>query len=260
MPKHNAQKIKGIVYKLSPLIAFFLLILAWYVGAKIIDIAMILPSPKQTLQELWILMQQATFYSALWGSVQRCLISFFVCFIVALLCAILGYLVPIAHRIMSPWVSIMRAVPTMSVILLTVLWLSSNQGPMFVAGLISFPILYASFYEALQGTSKALIDVSTVYKVPVTTQISKLYIPHMMPTIFMAIGSGIGLNFKVIIATEVLTQTYESIGIAMQQARIYLETAELLAWTISAIVISFIMEAIVRAVRKIVIKWEKKDA
>ncbi len=259
MPKEKKDKIKGIIYKLSPLIAFGVLILAWQIGAKIVGIAMILPTPAETMQELWELMQEATFYAALWGSVKRCLISFSICFIVALMCAILGYLVPIAHRLMPPIVSIMRAIPTMSVILLTVLWLSTNEGPMFVAGLISFPLLYASFYEALNSTDKTLISVSQVYKVPTTTQIKQLYIPHMLPTIFMAVGSGIGLNFKVVIATEVLTQTYQSIGIAMQKARIYLETAELLAWTIAAIVISFLMELIILTIRKAVIKWEVKD-
>ena len=82
-----------------------------------------------------------------------------------------------------------------------------------------------------------------------------MYIPQALPSVFTSIKSSIGLNLKIIISAEVLAQTADSMGIYMQLAKINLDTAILLAWTIVAIVIGGIIEGIVSLVAKKAVKW-----
>ena len=52
------------------------------------------------------------------------------------------------------------------------------------------------------------------------------------------------MAFKSGIAAEVIGQPLETIGNGLYNAKIYLETGELFAWTIAIVVISFICEKI----------------
>ena len=98
--------------------------------------------------------------------------------------------------------------------------------------------------------------MSKVFKVPVAKRIFGLYIPAILPDVFSATGSNISLALKVMIASEVLAQTFESVGVAMQIERIYLNTAGLMGWTIAAIILSFVLEFIVKILSKLVLRWK----
>ena len=82
-----------------------------------------------------------------------------------------------------------------------------------------------------------------------------MYIPQALPSVFTSIKSSIGLNLKIVISAEVIAQTADSMGLYMQLARINLDTAILLAWTVVAIVIGGIVESIVALVAKKVARW-----
>ncbi len=76
----------------------------------------------------------------------------------------------------------------------------------------------------------------------------------MMPTTLSAIQSTISLNLKVLIAAEVLAATKDSIGRMMQTAKLYLDTAELIAWTVVAIVLGALLESIIAFIKYIVVR------
>lgn len=81
-----------------------------------------------------------------------------------------------------------------------------------------------------------------------------MYIPAMLPEVLTAVGSNISLALKVMIASEVLAQTFESMGVAMQIQRIYLNTAGLMGWTIAAIVLSFLLEIAVKLIALVFVR------
>ena len=82
-----------------------------------------------------------------------------------------------------------------------------------------------------------------------------LYIPQTLPLVFTSIKSSIGLNLKLIISAEVLAQTADSMGLYMQLAKINLDTAVLLAWTLVAILLGGLFEGIVTLIQKKAVKW-----
>ena len=71
-----------------------------------------------------------------------------------------------------------------------------------------------------------------------------MYIPIILPTVVVVIGSGISLNIKLMVAAEVLSQTVNSLGLLMQQSKIYFETATLFALVITSIISGIIIESV----------------
>lgn len=253
----TAKKIKNLIDKFSPIIAVALFIALWYAAAVIVDAEIILPKPSVVLSNLIELLGVKAFWAAVSGTLARSLASFGISLGLALVLAVCGFLLPPLYRALSPIVTIARATPTMSIILLAIIWLTSQTSPILIACLIVFPMLYSGIYSALTEIDNGLINMAKIYKVSARDIVMRLYIPNILPSVLDSVRSAVSLNVKIIIAAEVLAQTRQSMGNTMQISRVMLDTASLLAWTAVAIIISYILELVVALIKKYVVRWKR---
>lgn len=241
-----------------PILGLFLFVSIWALIARIIKFELILPTPKATILSFYNLLSKDFFWVAVGKTLTKSLISYLISLFLALLLAILNYSIPILHKGFFPIITILRAVPTMSIILILLIWFNTTIAPMIISGLIVFPILYSSFHSFLEQVPNDLIEMSKYYNVPMHRQICYLYIPSITIPGLSAIQSSISLNLKVLIAAEVLASTKDSIGRYMQVSKIYLDTVELLAWTIMAILLGAALELMIKGVKILVMKrWHQ---
>lgn len=245
--------IKNIIFPLVGLAIFFL---AWFIIAKTINLDLILPPPSTSFSSLIILFKESFFWIAVGNTLLRTIISFSISFICAIIFAVLGYLIKPVSQISSPIISILRSIPTMSIILLSLIWFNNNIAPVVISAIIIFPILYSAFLSSLNEVDKGLIEMSNFFKIPKIRQVFRLYIPSIASSGLSAIQSALSFNVKLIIAAEVLASTTLSMGRYMQVSKIYLDTPELLAWTIMAIALSYFLEIFISILKKIIIRWK----
>lgn len=253
----NKAKLKSIIVRFSPLITVGVFILIWYIAAIAVDIELILPRPALVFKELLALISGKTFWTAVGGTLSRSFTGFAISFALAMILAVAGFAIKPIHRAFSPLVIISRAIPTMSVILLSLIWLTSQTSPILISSLIMFPMFYSDFYSALNNIDKGVIDMAKLYKVGAKDIVTRLYIPNILPSVLDSVRSGISFNVKIVIAAEVLAQTRQSMGISMQISRVMLDTASLLAWTAVAVAISYALELIVELIKRFAVKWRR---
>lgn len=250
------KQLKNILYPMVALAAFVLL---WLIVALVTDVEMILPRPDVAMRSFFLLFAKAKFWQAIGMTVLRTLIGFGISFALALGLAILARLWRPLARGLAPLITILRATPTMAIILLAIIWMSSATAPLLITFLVIFPQLYAAIYAAITETDADVVEMSKVYRVSRRDMVTKLYIPYLVPALFSSARSNIGLNVKLMIAAEALAQTSLSIGNFMQLSRIYLDTASLLGWTIAAILLGAALEGMVSLIRRLTVKWEAKE-
>lgn len=252
MKKGGAIKAISLIY---PLITVGVVFAVWAIAAYAVDLPIVLPTIGATFRGLGGLLSSAQFYAAVGGTLLRTLIGFAISLALALALALPAAFIKPVERLLSPLVILSRAMPTMSIILLCLLWVSNRILPVVVSVFIVFPVLYTTILNAVQGVDEQLKQMSEVYNVPAGRRVAKLYIPQSMPAILSGVQSTLGLMVKLIIAAEVMSNTARSIGQAMNLAQMYLETDILLAYTLVAIVLSAILEGIVRLIRKYALRW-----
>lgn len=240
--------VRNIIYPAASVAAFILL---WTIVAAATNSVMILPSPLVTLQELGKFLIKSTFWLAVFNTLLRSLFSFLLSLVLALILSTLSALSGVIKKMVAPIVMILRSVPTMSVILLLLIWFNPSIAPVLVSMLIIFPTLYSNFLASFLSCDGELLQMSKIYKVSKFDTVTKLLLPGIAPSMFAAIGSGISLNFKLIIAAEVLAQTKDSLGRLMQLSKIYIDTAGLLALTVAAVIICFLLEGLVALISRI---------
>lgn len=257
LTQNQKTAIMSLVY---PLFSLAIILALWAFTAWRTDSELIIPSVGRTFEEVWKLLSQqgGQPWIDIACTLLRAFRGFALSFAIALGLSLAAAFVKPLAKLLSPVISVMRSTPTMSVILLCLLWMHDNtqSAPVFVTVLIIFPLLYASFYSAITGVDRKLAEMAKVYKVPFLTRLTKLYIPSVMPTVFSSVRSTLSLTVKLTIAAEVLAQTKNSMGVNMQLANLYLDTPILIAWTLIAIILGAILELIVLGIEKLCMRWK----
>lgn len=180
----------------------------------------------------------------------RVVLSFLLSFIAGLLFgALAGFFEP-AYYLMKPLVLIQKSVPTMAVILLALIWLNSELAPMLVGILIIFPMIYSTVAEGILNLNPKLLEMADVYHFNKKKRLRHLYLPAISSSLWAVSSVALGLNIKIIIAAEVLSQPKAAMGTAFQIEKMSLNTAGVFAWAIIAIGIAGLFDWLLDLLRK----------
>lgn len=221
-------------------------LLAWQFASLAVDSALILPGPAQTVSEAGRIIQNPDFPGILAASFGRIGISFVLALGLALLLGIPAGIVPRIEQLLSAPMRVMRAVPTMGIILLSLIWLSSEGAPLFVCTLVVMPLLYGGISGAIRAIDPGLIELHKVFPVPLSRRIFRFYIPAILPAFTGSLVAALSLNVKVMIAAEVLSQPRLAIGTAFQIERAQLNTPGVFAWCLIVILLSAVLDLLLR--------------
>ncbi|WIF94007.1 ABC transporter permease [Caminicella sporogenes] len=242
--------------RLYLLISIAVLIMLWKFLSLIIDSEIILPSPEKTLIELISIIKQKTFLRAVFNTIFRSLTGFFISLILAVIIGILSGIFKPVHYIFKPIVGIIKSTPSIAIILLSLIWLGSEYTPILVGFLIIFPILYSNIIEGIRNVDEDLIEMANIYKVKKWRIIKEIYFPSILSYLMAGAVTCLGLNLKVVIAAEVLSQSVVSIGEGLQFEKYNLNTAGVFSWVIIAVIISAIFDYSLLKLQNRIEKWK----
>ena len=150
----------------------------------------------------------------------------------------------------SPIISFFRALPTIAVVLLLLMWTNSFIAPIVVTSLVVLPTVYSSLKEAFFSVDKDLIRVLKLYGVDKKTLLKKVYFPSVLPSVLSTVGGGFSLNLKLMVAAEVIAGTANSLGSMLNSSKVNFATAKMIALVVITVVIGIIIEAIFNSVSK----------
>ena len=239
-------------------VSFLALILLWQIAARLLGSSMLLPAPGESFVATAHLMADASFLQHVSATLWRALLAFVLASAGAGVFGIAAGSVPSLEVVLRPWILIVRSTPVISIILITLVLLRSDVVPSVVALLLTFPLVYATVVEGVHSVDPSLEEMSSLYRVPLGRRIRRLYVPTVAPFFLSGLHAALGLTFKVVAAAEVLSQPRYGVGSAMQEARILLNTAEVIAWTIILLVLSGLGEIAFRGLRRIA-TWRRED-
>jgi NitT/TauT family transport system permease protein len=226
------------------LAAVLFLVGVWLVAYSIAGNELIVPSFFDSLKEVGRLLADGAFWNAFFKTLLRVFAAFIPCFIFALIFALISYLYPVFQGFFSPIISVIRSTPTMAVVLIILVWAGAGRSPMIVAALSLFPVLYTGISAAFSGIDPKLLEMSRVYRVPLKTQICKLYLPTLAPFVAKESGAALAFGLKLVVSAEVLVRTAVSLGGMMQDAKLDTEIPTLFALVTVTAVVGILLECL----------------
>ncbi len=231
----------------------------WMVAALAVGESLLLPSPLEVLARLGVLALRGEFWMTILTSLGRILYGVFFALLLGVILAVATHFVPFLYTLFYPLITVVRSTPVASFIILAYLWIDRDTLPSFIAILMVLPVVWANLHEALGDVDKQLLEFGKVFRFPRLKILRHIYLPSVIPAFMASCRSSVGLAWKAGVAAEILIVPAVSIGRMLSDAKQYLETVDLFAWTLAVILLSLLLELCLLFLIKL-IKGRKKGA
>lgn len=235
--------VKRVLRKLFPW-AFWLLI--WAVCYRAVGKDLLLASPVQVGRR-FAFVAEAAFWRCVGMSLVRTAAAYGLGVVIACLLAVICHAWALADDVIRPALAVVRATPVASFIILALVWLSSTNVPILAGVLMVVPVVFANVREGISATDGQLLEMARLFGWGRWKTWRRVVIPSVLPTFLAACEACVGLCFKATIAAEVIGVPKNAIGTQLYNAKIYLETDSLMAWTLVVIILSMILERLLKA-------------
>ena len=238
-------------------LAFWLTV--WHIAAVCVNKEILVVTPLTVGRVLINEMQTAAFWRSVGASLLR-IFSGFVCGVfTGTLTASLSFINAPAGHILRPLLTVIKATPVASFIVLALVWIQTDNVPVFISFLMVTPIVHTNVLQGLKSAPQSMNEVCKLYRFSKLKTLRHLYIPSVKPYFAAALNTAMGLAWKAGIAAEVLCRPEFSIGGAIWRAKITIETADVFAWTVVVIVMSLVIEKLLAIALRRFIKGEIAD-
>ena len=237
------QLLKNKYITATGVILFWLAI--WQFCSNKIASHILFASPLQVAEALWQLVGSKSFWTAILFSTQRIASGFFLALLCGILLAVLSACSRVFRLLLTPLIRLMKAVPVVSFVILALLWIKSRNLSILIAFVMVLPVIYTNVLQGIDGADDKLLEMSAVFRMSFWNKIRYIYIPSVLPALVSACSVSLGFCWKSGIAAEVIGLPAGSIGEKLYEAKLYLMTGELFAWTAVIVLVSVIFEKLV---------------
>ena len=215
---------------------------AWMLLAALVAQPLILPGPGAVALALLRLVCDASTWAILASSGARILGGL----VLAAVCG--GVLAGVSSRsrafarLVAPALSFVKATPVACVVVLLLIWLGSARVSIAAVFLMALPGVYFSLVEGLAQVDKPLEQMFRLHGV----RGWRLFCAHtwreVLPFVLSCARAVIGMGWKAGVAAELIGMAVGTVGERIYQAKLLIETADLLAWTVLVVAASWACE------------------
>lgn len=230
-------------------------LILWQILTMCIDSKIIIVTPIEVAKRLWELIREASFWKSVLFSMARILLGFALGLTAGTLLAVISGKVKFIRTLFAPLISVMKSIPVASFTILALIWIGSKNLSVLVSSLICVPIVCANMLEGIDNLDPNLEEMSKVFKIPFGRRFTGVYLSQLLPYFRSASRLAIGLCWKSGVAAEVIGIPSGSIGEQLYMSKVYLETADLFAWTTVTILLSWLCERIFIALVNLLEHW-----
>lgn len=222
--------------------AFWLAV--WIFAAALVAQPLILPGPGAVVVALLRLVCDTNTWAILVGSGARILGGL----VLAAVCG--GVLAGVSvrsrtfARLVAPALSFVKATPVACVVVLLLIWLGSARVSIAAVFLMALPGVYFSLAEGLAQVDMPLEQMFRLHGV----RGWRLFFAHtwreVLPFVLSCARAVIGMSWKAGVAAELIGMATGTVGERIYQAKLLIETADLLAWTVLVVAASWACERV----------------
>lgn len=217
---------------------------AWMLVAALVAQPLILPGPGAVVAALLRLVCAVGTWAILAGSGVRILGGLALAAVCGGLLAGISVRSRAFARLAAPALSFVKATPVACVVVLLLIWLGSARVSIAAVFLMALPGVYFSLVEGLSQVDKPLEQMFRLHGV----RGWRLFCAHawreVLPFVLSCARAVIGMSWKAGVAAELIGMAVGTVGERIYQAKLLIETADLLAWTVLVVAASWACERV----------------
>ncbi len=227
------------------LLAIVLWLLLWQVASRVINSDILIASPIQVVITLMKLIFEKNFWLSIASSFSKISIGFVLAVVTGVFLSLGAYYSVFLKEFFTVGMRVIKSIPVASFVILALLWVRAANLSILISFLMVLPIIYTNVLKGVESTDQELLEMAEVFQMSGPRRLRYIYLPAVMPYFVSACSVGLGFCWKSGIAAEVIGLPNNSIGEQLYEAKLYLMTKEMFAWTVVIIGISIIFEKLI---------------
>ncbi len=214
----------------------------WQVVSMRGTLGIFIASPWQTVQRFFELCLTLPFWKALLYTTGRILTGFFLAVTAGTVLSALTAGFYWLDIFLMPVMRLIRTVPVVSFVILALIMVSSRYLTQLISFLMALPVVYMNVKNGISQMDPGLKEMAGVFRVTLWRKIWFMYVPQVMSAFETGTALALGFAWKSGLAAEVIGIPSGSVGERLQQAKVYLNTPDLFAWTLAVVFVSVLLE------------------
>lgn len=216
----------------------------WQLAAMELRQKILLVTPAAVVKRLGTIWQVEGFFPSIWFTFAHISLGFLLGLALGCSLAFLAARWRWMETLLWPWMITIKSVPVASFVVICLIWLSAGNLSVFISFLIVLPMIYQNMLTGLLSLDPALREMAQVFHIPWQKRFTYLTLPQLRPYLLSACRVTVGMAWKAGVAAEIIGTPQGSVGKMLYQAKIYLDTDDLLAWTVVIVAVSVLSEKV----------------
>lgn len=211
----------------------------------------VVPSIASVLKDTLKLLTDGESLVLIGKTILRLLLIVFISFVISFIFAIFSYKSSKFKSYISPVISLIRTIPVATFVVILLILIGSKKSPTIITLFVLIPIIYESLLNSFKTIDKDIIEETKLISNIDLRIIITIFIPIKIRNILSTLLSSIGLGLKVLIMSEVITQSSNTIGgIIANEKGSYFNMTRVFSWTLILIIMVMIIEILIRICEK----------
>ena len=235
-----------------------LLLAAWTVGSAtgLVDPATLSP-PWTVVTTAAELVADGRLQSNLLTSVQRAAIALVLGVGIGVALALVAGLSRVGEAIVDGPVQIKRAVPTLALIPLAIIWFGiGEEMKIIMIALSVFVPVYINTHAALRGVDMRFVELAESVGLSRREFVRRVALPGALPGFFTGLRLAVTVSWTALVVVEQVNAT-SGIGYLMTQARTYGQTEIIVVGLVVYAVFGLVGDQVVRAAERRALSWRR---
>ena len=218
----------------------------WQAGAVALP-RLLFAGPVPTVQSLFLLLASELFWRSVAHSLAKIALGFVLAFVAGGLLTVLCARKAVLRMLFEPVIQLMKSLPVACFVVVALIWVGSAQISVLTAFFVVFPVVYINVGEGLRRTDRGMLEMARLFRLSASKRLRAVWLPSCMPYLLSACRVTVGMALKAGVAGEIIGLPRWSIGEQLYLAKLYLNTADLFAWSLAIIGISLLLEKLLVA-------------
>ncbi len=223
-------------------VAVLLALVVWQTVSTLVDLDILLPSPLDVVARLSELVGENEFLATVGFTLSRIAAGSLCGILLGLALALCAGRFPSVETLLWPYMLTFKSVPVASFVVLALIWIKASNLSILISFLMVLPIVYTNILEGIRSVDKRMIEMADVFRMPFRRRMRYIWLPSVEPFAMSAARVALGLAWKSGVAAELIGAPEGSIGEILYDAKLYIETENLFAWTVVIVLLSVVFE------------------
>ncbi len=227
-------------------LAVFIVFLLWHLGSIFTKSNLLVPSINNTFSALYKIIINSKAYIVLLNLLKDVLFGIAVGSFLGIVSGVLAYYYNFYYHFSKNYMIFFRTVPRISIILILIIIFGYKTSGYISLILLLMPMAFDTILTGLKEIEDEYHDAFILEANGFFKTLWYFYLPFLKNHIILILLQGIGLGIKVMVMTDYLTLSKNTVGYHLYWAKANLDYDYVFAWTIIIVILSLLLDNLVR--------------